>query len=188
LRAGIELLERAGVPYALAGRIAVWSWVESSQQEFTKDVDFAVPEEGAALIARTIEDAGYELKLLPTGGVAIRSGDVRVDFIDRRHGLAVLFAEAVHAARDEHTTTRTEDGMEVPVVPPEYLIAMKMATGAPRDERDVLRLLAVPGLRYDLARSLVRRHAGLGSANRLDHLGVQVGLADARRYLPEPSP
>lgn len=186
LAAAAEIFAAAGVPFALAGRLAVWTWVPEDQQEFTKDVDFAVRAVDMPAIEAALIAAGYELLPLPIGGVAIRSGATRVDFIDRRVEFAGLFTAAVEAAQAGSATT-TADGRIFPVVPPEFVIAMKLATGDPRDERDVERLLNA-GTDYDLARATVRTHLGPAVANRLDHIGARVGRAEAARYVRGSSP
>ena len=189
IEVALEVLEAAGVTYALAGRLAVWAWVAGDEQEFTKDVAFAVPAEDLPAVEEAARSAGYELLELPIGGCAIRDGSTRVDFIDRRVDFGDLFAASVRAARGEGgepaSMVETTGGRELPVVPPAYLIAMKLATGAPRDERDVERLLEAPDIDYDACRRVVRQFLGPAAANRLDHIGTRLGVAAAVRYVRE---
>lgn len=189
IKIALEVLEAAGVPFALAGRLAVWTWVTGEEQEFTKDVDFAVPAEHLPAVEEAALSAGYELLALPIGGCAIRDGSTRIDFIDRRVDFGDLFAAAVQAAQGDDdqpaSMVETVEGRKLPVVPPAYLAAMKLATGAPRDERDVERLLAAPDVDYDAYRRVVRRYLGPAAANRFDHIGARLGLSAAARYVRE---
>jgi hypothetical protein len=84
-----------------------------------------------------------------------------------------------------HLTTPTEGGREIPVVSPEHIVAMKLATGDPRDERDVERLLVVEPTDYERIRTLVRRYLGPAAANRLDHIGARAGVSEAARCVRE---
>jgi len=183
IRLALDLLSRAKVPYALCGRIAVWAWVDPKDQEFTKDVDFAVARADTERLEEVVRAAGYQPLPLSIGGFGIRAGDLRVDFIDRRVDFELLFAEAVQAAARDSTVTLTADGTAVHVVPLAHLVAMKIATGERKDEDDVRRLLRVADVDYAGIRSVVRKHAGPGTANRLDRIAVEVGLAAARRYV-----
>lgn len=181
----LAILERAGVPFALAGRLAVWVWVPPEDQELTKDVDFAVPAAHMPAVEAAAREMGLDLLPLAIGGFGVRDGSTRIDFIDRRVEYAVLFAEAVAAAAEQQSQARTSRGAAVPVVPAEYLVAMKMGTGAPKDERDAQRLIKQTRVDYGLARSITRRHAGPAAAMRLDRLGAEVGRAEAVRYVAE---
>ena len=122
-----ELLLGEGVPHALIGRIAMWALLPSDQHEFTEDVDFAVPLRfteplRAALVRRNIIPRD-----LPIGGLAVREGEIKVDFIDRRDGgLNGLFEETIEAANRFGTRAKVA-GTQIPVAPPEYLLALKTA-------------------------------------------------------------
>ena len=96
-------------------------------------------------------------------------------FIDRDPELGGLFDAAVRAARRSKMRTEVA-GQSVPVVPRDYLIAMKIATMEEKDERDAERLiLAVSDDEYGKLRSLVRRHLGPVGALRLDVIARRVG-------------
>lgn len=183
----LELFARAGVPFALAGRLAVWTWVAEDEQEFTKDVDFAVRQADLPRLEDTLRAEGYELLPLPIGGVAIRKDATRIDFIDRRVDFGDLFTAAVDAAASEGSLTTTADGHEIPVVPARFVVAMKLATGDPRDERDVERVLAT-GVDYAAVRSTVRHFLGPAAAYRLDHVGARIGREEAARYVRASEP
>lgn len=185
-RGALALLKDAGVPYALAGRLAVWQYVPPQGQLFTKDVDFAVPYGSAEQIARAARERGYRVTALDIGGFGVLGPGVAVDFIDRRHGLASLFAEAVAAARRSRKRLRVGRA-SIPVVPRDHLIAMKLATAEAKDERDVQELLrTVKASQYATARSLVVQHLGFYAGERLDRIALALGHAGpktrARRY------
>ncbi len=177
-----EILTELEFPYALIGKVAMWAILQPDQHEFTKDVDFAVPLRAiepirAALIAR-----GMTPRPLSIGGLGVREGEIRVDFIDRREGgLSALYEEAISEAQSRGSLARVGEA-HIQVVSPEYLVALKVVTGEDRDEADAVRLLgALP--RMDLARTrdIISRHGGPGSANRLDALARRAGRPDARR-------
>ena len=176
------LLAEAKIPYALIGRVAVWSWVPTDQQAFTKDVDLAVRSSDMPRLRSLLARKRLRARPLRIGGLSIEKGDVRLDFIDRSvDGFAPLFDEAVRVARRAGNVADV-GGTALPVVPPEYLVAMKMIPATDKDEEDVVRLLRARGdLDYRLARSLVRRHGGAMTANRLDELARRAGRTDAPR-------
>ena len=176
-----ELLLGEGVPHALIGRIAMWTLLPSDQHEFTKDVDFAVPLRFSESIRAALARRNITPRELPIGGLAVREGEIKVDFIDRRDGgLNGLFEEAIEAANRFGPRAKVA-GAEIPVAPPEYLLALKVVAAERKDQDDALRLLrALPDLDLPRARDVVFRHGGPGSANLLDALARQAGRADAR--------
>jgi hypothetical protein len=70
---------------------------------------------------------------------------------------------------------------EVSLVSLEYLVAMKLVSGEPKDEIDVRRLLQRQELRYQDARAIVEQHLGAASANRLDALAREAGRPEVVR-------
>ena len=176
------LLRDAGIPHALIGRVAVWSWLPTDQHGYTKDLDIAVPESSMPRLVRLLARRKVRTQPLRIGGLSVERRGVRVDFIDRRvDGFGPLFEEAVAVARKAGNVADI-DGIKLPVVPPEYLIAMKMIPATDKDEEDVLRLLrARRSLDYAVARKLVRKHGGAMTANRLDELARRAGRPDAPR-------
>ncbi len=175
LKVGLEILKAAGVPFALAGRLAVWAYVRPAAHQYTKDVDFAVPYGNADRIARVARERGYTVTVLSIGGIGIDSSAGPVDFIDRHPYLSDLFADAVRAAGEEGKRIGTEGG-DVPVVPLDHLVAMKMMSGEPSDDKDVEELLTnVRQEHYRELRELVAKHLGRGSAERLDVLARRIG-------------
>jgi hypothetical protein len=174
-RAGVKVLRAAGVEFAVIGRVAVWMYVPPERQAYTKDVDFAVPHSAFPRVIEAAREEGYSLNPLPIGGWALRAKGIAVDFIDRHPELGALFAAAIRAARE--TGCRARVGrLSVPVVPIDFLIAMKVATGEPKDESDVEALVqAVPDAAYAPLRALVRKYLGPAGALRLDVIARRVG-------------
>ena len=174
-KAGVALLKSAGVKFAVAGRVAVWTYVPPERQAYTKDVDFAVAHRDLAAIAKAAIAAGRRLNPLPIGGWALREGGLAVDFIDRHPDFAPLFEAAVEAAQQVGPRRRV-GAAKVPVVPKDYLIAMKIATLETKDEQDAESLiLTVPDDGYAALRALVKRHLGPIGALRLDAVARRVG-------------
>ncbi len=169
LRAGVGILEKAGVPFALAGRLAVWTYVSSKRQEFTKDVDFAVPYGYSEQAAAAAKEMGYTVRKLSLG-YGVRKGELLIDFVDHHPHLDKLYLAAVKAAGEE------ADEGEMPVVPMDFLIAMKLAAGRQKDDSDVIALLKeIDEEEYQSVRRLVRRELGYGMATRLDMIARSFG-------------
>jgi len=184
-RAGVEILEKAGVGFALAGRVAVWTYLPPDQQAYTKDVDFAVLHKDMGKVASAVSAAGLTGKPMEIGGLAVRSGDVSVDFVDRHPDLEELFASAIRAA--QRRGPRAIVGRRrIPVVPKDYLIAMKIATMEEKDEKDAERLiLTVAQTEYGRLRSLIRKSLGPVLAMRLDVIARRAGHPSAKSSLHE---
>ena len=174
-RFGLKILIKSGARFALAGRIAVWAYVPPNRQVNTKDVDFAVPHEDMPAVLEVARACGKPFRPLEIGGIAFRLENVWVDFIDRYPELGRLFAAAVAAANEAGAKMRL-GGRRVPVVPKEFLIAMKVATMQEKDDRDAESLiLSVPDKEYPKLRSLVRKYLGPVGALRLDDLARKAG-------------
>ena len=168
LKAALDFLKETGIQnFALIARIATWVFLPTDRQQFTKDVDLVVLKKDSAKIEETLKQKGLKIHILPIGGVAVRESDLIVDFIDRRlDGLDLLFREAIENARKDVEIF----GEIVPVVSLPYLITMKLVSGETKDDQDAKSLLMIEGIKYDDLRSLVKRHLGAGTANRLDVL------------------
>jgi hypothetical protein len=177
MKAALSILDAAGVPFALAGRLAVWDYVPPEGQQFTKDVDFAVPHGHVDAIVREARRRGFRVADLNIGGAGIKAPHIMVDFIDRHPELSALFAEAVRAAhRQPKGRWLAFQGRRVPIVPMNYLIAMKLVTFEPKDERDVTEMLMrLPDRGYAPLRRLVKKHLGYVGAERLDVFARRVG-------------
>ena len=106
---------------------------------------------------------------------------IHTDFIDRSReewgNLQPLYLDAIRAAEAQ------DDVFEgSPVAPPEHLVAMKLAAGTDKDERDAVRLIAkVKDLDISATRDLVRRFLGPGLLGRLEECLRRAGQPLARR-------
>lgn len=175
LRIGFDLAEAADVPFALAGRLAVWFYVPPAGQQFTKDVDFAVPYGHSDRVAAVAKQKGYRVAELSIGGYGIRAGRVSIDFIDRHPHLEPLFRDAVAAAQEQPERVKVGEA-QIPVVPRDYMIAMKLVTREPTDERDVEEMLmGVSKGQYPALQELVLRHLGVAGVEHLDFLARKIG-------------
>ena len=174
MRAAVGILRAAGVPFALAGRVAVWMYVPPRGQGFTKDVDFAVPYGYARAIEEEARKKGFEPVTLGIGGLGIERDEVVVDFIDRHPSLSGLYTEAVEKAQ-ANVQRFGEEELEVPVVPKDYLLAMKLVLHEPKDEEDAEQLmLTMSEEELRAARSLVDRHLGPVGVDHLDTLARRI--------------
>jgi hypothetical protein len=177
---GTEVLRDAGAAFALIGRVALWTLAPKVPAEFTKDVDFAVPEHAIEAIKRVLAERGVTARPLNIGGLGIRHENLRVDFIDRHEGgLAPLFSEAIAEAERAGARLPVFD-TTVPVVTAEYFLAMKLVSGEDKDEIQALQILrGLPSLDLKKTTDILRRHGGVGSANRLGALARRAGRPDA---------
>jgi hypothetical protein len=181
---GLEILDRSRSPRALIGRVAMWYWLDDeADHEYTKDVDFAVPQASVPSILEVLHQTDAEVSQLTIGGVNARISKqgVRADFIDRSSeewgNLQPLYLDAIRAAAAQ------DDQFEgIPVAPPEHLVAMKLAAGTDKDERDAIRLIAkVKDLDIEATRGLVRNFLGPGLLGRLEECLRRAGHPQARR-------
>lgn len=175
LKLAIELLESAKASFALAGRLAVWTYVPTAGQQYTKDVDFAVKvQDGPSLRGAAVE-RGYEVTDLGIGGIGVKAPGAFIDFVDRHPYFSGLFSDAVSKAKVV-SAKLGDELVELPVVPLPHLVAMKMVSGEPSDDKDVEELLmTLPPDGYGAVRDLVQEHLGRASAERLDVIARRVG-------------
>jgi len=168
-----RLLREAKVEdFALIGGGAVRAF---GLERTTKDVDFAVRE---AAIPAVLEYFQGDVRQLGIGGVSLTFDDgAVVDLVDRRRDLAPLFGEALDATRLAGSEV-VAGGEQIPVVPAEYLVAMKLAAGRAQDEADIAWLLRQPEIDYSLARDVTKRHLGFFAAKYLDRLARLAGRTD----------
>jgi hypothetical protein len=168
----------------MIGRIAVWAWLANpSEHEFTKDLDIAVSRAALRKIRDWLQAHGYKTHELRIGGVNVADRTVNVDFIERSQDgdLSALFADAVKQAVRRGLVVDTESGEKLPIAPPEYIVAMKLATGELKDERDARRILESVPLEMARVRALVAKHLGVGAKNRLEVILRELGHSAARR-------
>lgn len=177
IEAAARVLDELQAQYALIGGLALDAW---GIARATKDADLAVPVGVAERAASRLAGADVVARPLSIGGVGLRGGAIRLDLIDRRFHFERLYGDAIHDAQRRRARV---GGCELPLVSLEYLLAMKMVSGLPKDDADVRRLLRLEALDYHTARALVETHLGVASANRLDAFGREAGRPElpARR-------
>jgi predicted nucleotidyltransferase len=179
IRFALEFFLTAGISrFALIGKLAMWIYLEDeSQHEYTRDVDFAVFFREIIKIEDEASKQGLNYEQLHIGGIGIREKGLNIDFIDwRLHGVDQLFTEAIENASGEVYV----DGDPIPVVSLEHLIAMKIVSGEPKDDKDLKTLLALKEVNYEKARSIVEKYLGSIIAERLDVFAREVGLLPKR--------
>jgi len=156
----------------------MWVYLEDeSQHEFTKDVDFAVFLNESAKIEKQAAVQKLNYNHLHIGGIGIREKGINIDFIDRRlHAIDRLFGEAIENASGE---VYVDENM-IPVVSLEYLIALKMVSGEPKDDKDLKKLLCLEKVNYKKSRSIVKKYLGPITAERLDVFAREVGVLPKR--------
>jgi len=151
---------------------------DESQHEFTKDADFAVLLNESAKIEKEATTLGANYNYLNIGGIGVREHGINVDFIDRRlSNVDPLFREAIENATGEVYV----DEIKIPVVSLDYLIAMKMVSGEPKDDNDLKKLLSLQKADYQNVREIVRKHLGPITAERLDVFAREVGVLPKRK-------
>jgi hypothetical protein len=120
----------------IVGGLAMQFW---GSPRLTADVDLAATEVPTDIDGRLT--FGAELSF---GGVrTVASNQVPVDVIVRDDEWSDLYEEAIDHAEDV-------DGAPAPVVSPEYLVAMKMVAGRPKDEQDVRFLVLLDDDAFDM--------------------------------------
>ena len=107
-----------------------------------------------------------------------KGSDFQDDFLPEKgnHQTNLLFAEAIEKARSKVIV----GVQEVPIVSLEHLIAMKMVTGEPKDDKDVKDLLKAQTINYDRTKAIVEEYLGGYVADRLDIFAGEVGILAPR--------
>ena len=158
-----ELAKTQRVRVALIGGAALQL---HGSDRLTKDIDFAADAEVGG-----IEVIGS----LDFGGVEGRThSGVPVDLVVRDDDYRQLYEEAL-----DHSVC-VED-LPLPVVTPEYLIAMKMVAGRGKDEVDLEFLVAESGADLAKAREIIKRHLGPYAADEFDCLVDESEWRRSRR-------
>jgi len=149
-REALALAREQGVRAAVAGGRAL-QWFGSDR--FTKDVDIIAEAPLAGL---------RRVKPITFGGSILRaSNGVAVDWIVRNDEAAPLYQEALFAARKL-------PGCPYPVVPVEYLVAMKFDAQRGKDQLDLAALVQARGFAVKRARAIIHRHLGWWAAKEFD--------------------
>lgn len=159
----LHLAREEGVEVVLVGGLAMQLY---GSDRLTGDLDFA---------AEAPLDALAPIRELTFGGVQTTTpSGVPVDFIVRDDDYRQLYREAMNVSP-------VAAAFGVRVVPPNYLVAMKMAAGRDKDTLDLKFLLAQDGL-VDAAatRAIVRRHLGPYAAQEFDRIADEVAWEKQR--------
>ena len=158
LREAIEqiaaIAKEEGVKVILVGGFAMHLY---GSDRLTGDVDFA-----SAELMASVTRSGRQFEPLSFGGYATHAPNgVPVDMIVRDDDYTDLYLEAIRYAVKV-------DGVPIPVVSPEYLAAMKMASARDKDFIDLGFLLQKEKVNVKQARSIVRKHLGAYAAQEFD--------------------
>jgi hypothetical protein len=175
----VAALEKQRALFALIGGLALEAW---GIPRATKGVDFAVPVGVAESASEALRMPTTEVRPLRIGGVGVRDAQrgLRIDLVDRRFHFGSLFQEAIREANASGRKARV-GGHDVSLVSLEFLLAMKLVSGDPKDDIDVRRILQREELQYAMARQIVESHLGAASSNRLDAMAREVGRPEVSR-------
>jgi hypothetical protein len=130
----------------IAGGLAMQLW---GSPRLTGDLDVVAD-----------EPLGYAGEPLSFGGVRTTESGIKLDVIVRNDEWRDLYVEAIDHAVDM-------DGVPLPVVTPEYLVAMKMVAGRGKDEEDVKYLVTMTDFDQPRTEAVVRRHLGAYAVKEL---------------------
>ncbi|MBI4678462.1 MAG: nucleotidyltransferase family protein [Elusimicrobia bacterium] len=177
LRRLARVLERAGVPYAFIGGVAVNAWAQP-RATFDLDVLVQASAEGEARLARRLRLAGFlpwapppQAKVrLPIWSLVFGEGRDRT-FID----LFVAGDEYQFSALSRRRAIPIGGG-SIAVLSPEDLLLHKLVAGRTRDMADVESLLEAMGPKLD--RHYLRRWA------RRLKVALPPGLGAQKKTLP----
>lgn len=136
-----QLAAKEGIPVVLGGGFAMQAY---GSDRLTQDVD---------LIAPRLPSFAEEGDDLVFGGKAIAHKGIPIDIIVRADDYADLYDEAVHKAK-------SKPSYDVKLVTPEYLVAMKMVAGRPKDDLDLNFLLSSVKMDPKILKDVVGRFLG----------------------------
>lgn len=158
-----ELAEREKTAVALCGGLAMQSY---GSDRLTKDADFIAEFELNGLEAkRQLSFGGYE---------AVAKNGVPVDLIVRRDALHGLYDAALDRAI-------SRPGIPCKVVTPDYLAAMKLAAGRPRDILDLHYLITEGPIELERAREIIDEYVGGWYAVRDFDMHVEEAFLEQKR-------
>lgn len=154
----------AGVSIALVGGLAMNLY---GSDRLTADVDIIAERRIPALIRR---------KPLAFGGHTSVINDVPTDVIIRVDDYAALYEEALVQAMPRADCP-------IRVVTPEFLLAMKLASGRAKDEQDIAYLLTSRVVDVPKARAVIRTYLGAYAAHDFDSVVSEVEWKQTRGLL-----
>lgn len=154
-----EITKLTGGSAALAGGVALMTY---GSDRFTRDIDIVC---GAPI-------AGLpQIKPLAFGGYQSHTpSGVPTDLIIRDDEFAMLYAEALVNSINLH-------GLSMPIVSCEYLAAMKLVAGRPKDLADLEFLILREDTDLAATRKIIKRNLGAYAAKDFDQ---HVSLAKWR--------
>jgi hypothetical protein len=130
-----------GIPIALGGGFAMQAY---GSDRLTQDVD---------LMAPRLPSFAADGDDLIFGGKSVDINGIPIDVIVRADDYADLYEEAIQKAKPR-------PGYEVKIITPEYLVAMKMVAGRPKDDLDLNYLLSSVKMDMTTLKSVVSRFLG----------------------------
>jgi hypothetical protein len=166
LRTFVAWFESASIPFALAGGNALRAW---GHQRLTYDVDFVVKGADRQRVIAFAESLGYDTAHVSDGYSNHYHPDEAFGHVDFMY----VYGSTAEQIFDG-VVRLSLGGVELPVVRPEHLIAMKvraMKNSAMRvliDAPDIAFLLTLPGLDRDRVREYFSRHGLLKIYDELE--------------------
>lgn len=134
-----------GIPLVLGGGFAMQAY---GSNRLTADVDLLAPK------LPSFTESGEDLILGGQfGGKSVDINGIPIDVIVRGDDYADLYQEAIRKAKPL-------PGYQVKVVPAEYLVAMKMVAGRPKDDLDLNYLLSSVKMDFKQLKDIVNRFLG----------------------------
>lgn len=137
----VQTLKDEGVDFALAGGLAVKYWVDIRE---SLDIDFV-------LHTKDIEKI---MKLFPNGQDLPLMYSVRIDGTDIDFLKGDLFSWTDEALKN--APEKSDLGVKMKIVPPEYLVLFKFRAGRETDLKDIKGLISLDGV-AEKARLLVNK-------------------------------
>ncbi|KKN31049.1 hypothetical protein LCGC14_0827990 [marine sediment metagenome] len=156
LRVAVEALaERLDQPAALVGGYALQQF---GSPRLTGDLDIITTEVPTGFVL------GDQLSF---GGAQSHQRGVPVDFIVRSDHYVGLYEEAL-----DHRVNISD--IALPVVPPEYILAMKLAAGRSSDDADIEWMLTSDVVEVDQTEQIIRQHLGHYAADEFFMLVEEI--------------
>jgi len=146
------LAKESGIRVALVGGSAMQLL---GSDRLTKDID--------VIASKALPSGWAPLDELAFGGLqAVTPTGVPVDWIVRDDDYTDLYGEAIDVGASHDAS------LGILVVKPEYLVAMKMVAGRPKDQEDIFFLLTGDIVDRKAARWMIRRVLGAYAADEFD--------------------
>jgi len=173
----VALCRAVGQPPVVAGALAL---AAHGYRRETSDVDIVIPVVIGGLVSDAIEKAADALGLTVRakhgfGGLALRSGDLRIDVLTLDRDVPGLAPDAVRDAIESGNVIELF-GKEVFVVSVGHLIAMKLVAERKKDIADIVELIKARIKSGEWSedraqvRDVVREHLGWYAARAVDEL------------------